>query len=278
MILTNWKTAKYWLFSRLFPELAKHMSLPGIEIHRCYDEYGPIRVFEEGSHRYLAFSEDSQQSAIDLSDPAKPVFHYIQAMLLSLMYLPSPRKVTLLGLGGGSLVQALRKYDMQLEMEVVELRQQVHSVAQHYFALPEDPLIHIHFDDAASYMAKHLKTDQTLSDLILIDIYSDDGMNEIQLSAPFLEHCYRQLSDDGILVFNLWDQGKGTHPGAKQALGELFDDHVLACPVEDGNLIVFAFKNGMPEINQRHLQPLAKRLRKKLEFPVSERLRAIKLL
>ena len=260
------------LLTYLFPELATHMSLPGIEIHRCYDEYGPIRIFEDGAQRYLAFSEDSQQSAIDLLKPARPVFHYIQAMLLSLLYFPSPKKVTLLGLGGGSLVQALRQYDLQLEIDVVELRRQVHAVAKAYFALPDDPLIRIHFEDAADYMSES----KGISDLILTDIYSDEGMNDTQLSLPFLEDCFRCLSNDGILLFNLWDQGKGSHPKAKQALSEVFGGNLLACPVEDGNLIVLAFKGGMPCINQRHLQPLARRLAKKLEFPVNERLQAMK--
>ena len=264
------------LLSRIFPELITHMSLPGIEIHRCYDEYGPIRVFEDGTHRYLAFSEDSQQSAIDLADPSRPVFHYIQAMLLSLLYVPSPRKVTLLGLGGGSLVQTLRKYDSQMEMTVVELRQQVHAVARNYFELPEDPLIQIHIGDADDYIASLSSKTQKPSDLIFIDIYSDEGMNDIQLSLPFLEHCFHHLSASGMLILNLWDQGKGSHPKAKQALSEVFEGNALACPVEDGNLIVFAFKGGMPLINQRHLQPFAKRLSKKLVFPVYERLQAIR--
>jgi spermidine synthase len=262
------------LLSLAFPEYVTAMSLPGIEIHRVYDEYGPIRVFEDGPLRYLAFSEDSQQSALNLNDPGTPVFHYIQAMLLSLLYEPSPKHVTLLGLGGGSLVHSLRRYDPALEIAVVELRQQVHSVARHYFALPDDSLVQVHIDDANLYMQQN----RQISDLILTDIYSDDGMNEIQLSIPFLEHCFRSLSDSGILVFNLWDQGKGTHPRAKQALGEVFDGNLLACPVEDGNLIVFAFKGGLPQINHRHLQPQVKRLSKKLAFPVSERLQAMKAL
>lgn len=262
------------LLSLAFPDYIKTMSLPGIEIHRLYDEYGPIRVFEDGTLRYLAFSEDSQQSAVDLADPGKLVFHYIQAMLLCLLYLPTPQRVTLLGLGAGSLVQGFRKYDAQLAIDVVELRQQVKDIATEYFALPEDPLLNISIDDAYAYMAESCFP----SDIILTDIYSDDGMNEMQLSIPFLEHCFLNLSATGILVFNLWDQGKGTHPRAKQALGEVFDGNVLACPVEDGNLIVFAFKGGLPQINARHLQPLAKRLSKKLGFPVSERLQAMKRL
>lgn len=260
------------LLSLAFPDYMKAMSLPGIEIHRVYDEYGPIRVFEEGNFRYLAFSEDSQQSAVDLSEPGKLVFHYIQAMLLCLLYVPAPKRVTLLGLGAGSLVQGFRNYDAQLEIEVVELRPQVQTIASAYFALPDDPLIHITIADAFAYMEET----RVYSDLILTDIYSDDGMNEIQLSSAFLENCFRSLSASGILVLNLWDQGKGTHPQAKQALGEVFDDNVLACPVEDGNLIVFAFKGGLPQINARHLQPLARRLSKKLAFPVSERLLAMK--
>ena len=62
------------------------MSDLGVEIHRSYDELGPIRVFENGSRRYLAFGEEAEQSCIDLHDPAKLVYEYTQAMILALLF------------------------------------------------------------------------------------------------------------------------------------------------------------------------------------------------
>lgn len=243
------------------------MSIPGTEIFRCYDDLGPIRVFEEGSIRFLAFSEDAQQSAIDLSRPSDLVFEYTQAMMLGLIYLPDPKRITLLGLGAGSMVHAFRQYSKDLLIDVVELRPQVIKVAQDWFDLPQDDdRLNIFSDDAEQYMSEFCGE----TDLILADVYNDDGMLDMQLSPLFLTDCFNALSRNGILVLNLWDQGKGSHPKAKQALDVHFGANCLSCSIGGDNLIVLAFKGGMPQINDRHLQPLVKRLRKRLPFSVAQ--------
>ena len=245
----------------------------GLEIHRCYDELGPIRVFENGALRYLAFGKAAEQSCVDLHHPSKLVYEYTQAMMLSLLYFPKPTQVTFLGLGAGSLVHALHHYDQNLEIKVVELREKVVEVAKEWFALDIFPELTLKIDDATQYIAnKH-----PLSDLIFADIYNDEGMIEAQLSSSFLSNCYQNLSDDGILVLNLWDEGGGSHPLAIQAIRDLFGSHhCMTCLIEDGNLIAYAFKSGVPETNVRRLQPMAKKLAKKMDIPVHKLLPRIK--
>ena len=243
------------------------MSIPGTEIFRCYDDLGPIRVFEEGTVRFLAFGEDSQQSAIDLTRPSDLTFEYTQAMLLGLIYFPTPKRITLLGLGAGSMVHAFRQYSKELLIDVVELRPLVIKVAQDWFDLPaDDDRLNILSEDAETYMAEFYGE----TDMILADIYNDDGMLDMQLSSSFLTDSFNALSRNGILILNLWDQGKGTHPKAKQALDAYFEGNCLSCSIGGDNLIVLAFKGGMPQINDRHLQPLVKRFSKRLPFSVSK--------
>lgn len=249
------------------------MSDLGLEIHRCYDEYGPIRVFENGALRYLAFGEAAEQSCINLHTPTTLVFEYTQAMMLSLLYFPKPKRVTCLGLGAGSLVHALHAYDACLAINVVELRALVVEMAEKWFALVRFPALSVKVADATEYIAQQ----QPLSDLIYTDIYTDDGMVEAQLSAGFLSDCYQNLSDDGILVLNLWDDGGGSHPLAIQAIRDLFGSHhCMTCLIEDGNLIAYAFKSGVPESNIRRLQPMAKKLAKKMNIPVHKLLSRMK--
>ncbi|MEH6825624.1 MAG: fused MFS/spermidine synthase [Motiliproteus sp.] len=240
------------------------MSIPGIEIYRGRDEWGPIRVFEDGLRRYMAFATDAQQSCIDLLNPETLVYDYTQAMILALLYQPKPSRVTLLGLGAGSLVQTLQAYDPQLPLSVVELRPLVAEVAQEWFDLALAPPLSLHLEDASVYM------DETSdrSDIIFADIYNDSGMIESQLNVDFLKNCYRNLNRDGVLVLNLWEEGRGLHPLAMQRLRDQFGEHCMSCLVEDGNLIAFAFKGGMPEDNPRRLQPLAKKLGRRLNIPL----------
>jgi len=246
----------------------------GLEIHRCYDEFGPIRVFENGALRYLAFGEAAEQSCINLHHPSILIYEYTQAMMLALLYLPKPKQVTFLGLGAGSLVHALHHYDQSLDIVVVELREKVVEIAQEWFALEVFPELTLEIGDAAQYIANKYP----LSDLIFADIYNDEGMIEAQLSSSFLSDCYQNLSDDGILVLNLWDEGGGSHPLAIQAIRDLFgSNHCMTCLIEDGNLIAYAFKNGVPENNIRRLQPMAKKLAKKMDIPIHKLLSRMKI-
>ena len=240
---------------------------------RQHDAWGPVRVFEDGLRRYLAFGTAAQQSCIDLLNPETLVYEYTQAMMLALLYHPKPSRVTLLGLGAGSLVQCLQAYDSELPLSVVELRPLVAEVAQQWFELEVTPQVSLHLEDASTYMAQTTAG----SDLIFADIYNDDGMIESQLNAEFLRNCYRNLSRDGILVLNLWEEGRGLHPLAMQRLRDQFGPCCMSCQVEDGNLIAFAFKGGMPQDNPRRLQPIAKKMGRQLNIPLHKLVGQLKL-
>ncbi len=244
------------------------MAIPGGEIHRSYDEYGPIRVFEDGCHRYLSFGRDAEQSCVDLLNPATLVYEYTRAMMLALLYQPQPSHVTLLGLGAGSLAHCLLDYDPELALDVVELRPAVARVAQDWFELEIPARLSLHLEDAGCYMASAGSMAENSTDLIFSDIYNDSGMIETQLSEDFLQHCYRLLSPDGILVLNLWEEGRGSHPLAMQRLRNLFGDGCMTCTVSDGNLIAYAFKGGTPDTSSRRLQPVARKLARRLNVPL----------
>lgn len=252
--------------------LLQSIPMPGTEIFRCYDDLGPIRVFEAGALRYLAFSDNSQQSAVNIDEPAALVFDYTQAMLVACVYFPKPKRVTLLGLGAGSLVHAFRALDSQLLIDVAELRPLVIEVAHDWFSLPRnDERLSLTVADAAEYM--HQFNGET--DLIFSDIYTDNGLAACQFDEDFLNDCFNALSRDGILVLNLWLEEKLHRSQAKKALADLFPNHCLACEIEHDNLIVFAFKSGIPQINDRRMQPLIHSLERRLPFTISRFVRDI---
>lgn len=239
------------------------MSLPGQELFRCYDQHGQIRVLEDGPHRYLAFGDGAEQSCIYSHDPTRLVHQYTQGMMLALLYLPAPNHATVLGLGAGSLVNALLACRPSLRVTAVELRPLVVTVARQWFGFQDSERLQLCIEDAGTYMA----ADATETDILMADIYDDQGMDDTQLRVDFLSDCYHRLSARGILVLNLWDQHNGAHPLALDRLGMLFGD-CLVCPIDEGNLIAFAFKGGTPELNQRRLMPEARRLATRLEIPL----------
>ena len=75
-------------------------------IYKTNDQWGDIFVINRKNCRVLAFDPIYEQSCIDLKNPHIPVHEYTQIMLLVLAFI-NPKHVTILGLGGGCLVNSL---------------------------------------------------------------------------------------------------------------------------------------------------------------------------
>ena len=63
-------------------------------------------LVEDGKHRALCFTIDgSVQSEMRIDDPDALVNEYTRKMMGFLLFCPEPRRVLMIGLGGGSLVK-----------------------------------------------------------------------------------------------------------------------------------------------------------------------------
>src|SRR4051812_44343848 len=67
--------------------------------------YGKPFVIEDQGVRALHFAPDQVQSAMRLAAPDALNFRYTREMMGWLLFLPKPREVLMLGLGGGSLAK-----------------------------------------------------------------------------------------------------------------------------------------------------------------------------
>jgi len=248
------------------------MSVPGKEIFRCYDQWGPIRVHEQRPYRYLAFGDGGEQSCVLHGAPAQLVHQYAQGMMLALLLVEQPRSVMVLGLGAGCLVNALLALPDVEQVTAVEMRPKVLSVAKEWFGFAPDKRFNIVIAEAGEYLQG---TDGS-HDLLFGDLYNDEGMEMLQVSPDFLADCYNQLHDDGVLALNLWDSGNGVDHALLVSIDELFDGGCWLCPVEEGNIVLFAFKGEMPALSERRLLAAAKQRAKQLGFPLHSLLRAIR--
>src|SRR5690606_41945503 len=91
----------------------------GKEIHRGYDEFGAIRVFDDGNKLYLSFDSIHEQSCQHKAQPHRLTHEYTRAMLTPLAY-HQPRHVTMLGLGGGSLLHSRHHCLPEILIQLVE--------------------------------------------------------------------------------------------------------------------------------------------------------------
>lgn len=204
------------------------LSLRGRLLHLSRDEQGVLEVFERDGIRSLYFGNDTRQSSMACAQPERLVLAYTRAMLAPLLFLPPPRRVLLIGLGGGALLRWLHRHCPQARLEVIELRPAVVDVCRRQFGLPEAPSPAVHVGDAVTLLP-------TLGggyDLILLDAYDRDGLAPGIGEPGFFAACRAALSREGVLAANLWSSDRGRFRRLRRAFREGLEGRVLELPVK----------------------------------------------
>lgn len=210
----------------------------GRELHRRYDEFGPILVFDDGNKRYLSFGTADEQSCQLNSAPLQLQHEYARAMAAVLVQFSAdalPTQISLLGTGGGTLAAALHHLLPQAQIQAVDLRTAVLQVAYQYFSLPRGPRLITHCCDAADFLRQ---ADAASCGLLITDLYQAGGLDPLVLQADFLDACQRHLQPDGWLVLNLWKEHREQTDCLLQ-LKQRFAT-VLQTTTADGNWILWA--------------------------------------
>lgn len=173
-------------------------------------EYSRIRIRRLESTRALIFIRDNGdeviESMIDLSQPHELLIEYTQFMFVSYIHRPEQRKVLIVGLGGGAMVQFLKKYDPEVEVHVVEIDKEIINIAEKYFKTRSEGKVKIIQADAFKYLAE---TEERY-DVIYMDAFlkpsRDTDPNGVPLAlktARFYKQVQDKLTTDGLVVFNL---------------------------------------------------------------------------
>jgi spermidine synthase len=221
-------------------------------IHKSRDAFGDLVVTDSEFFRTLYFGSQSKQSCLYLEQPHVLTLKYTQAMAVSLMFSRQPKRILLLGLGGGSLVRFILQHCPDTHIDVVELREAVIRLAHGYFFLPEDhPRLTIHCADGLDFVEGLTPASY---DMILLDVFDRQGPVSEFSHEPFLRKCAGALDDDGVLCSNLWNRGVDQFKHRYQLFQRIFDKHALrlALDKENGNVLVFAFKRA-PNLAQLEL-------------------------
>jgi len=241
-------------------------------LYRTQDEHGDIQVAEHNLVRSLYFGKDKKQTSMFMPEPSVLVLSYAQAMTAALMFVNKPQRVLIVGLGGGSLIHFLQKIYPECNIDVVELRESVITIAQNYFLLPEnsDRLSVIH-EDAEAYAESLSQKQNEAYDIILIDAFDQWGPAEINQNIQFILNCQSLLTKNGILSFNLWNRKEDEYPVTYRRFLSLFKGNLLELSLgkRDSNVILFGFNDEYHIKNIRVAEMRSARLKLDLgiDFP-----------
>lgn len=240
------------------------------EIYRGHDPFGTVIVLDDGNCRYLRFGDSDEQSCVIKQSPEVPHYRFIRAMIYPLLYL-SPNRALSLGLGAGSLNGALHSILPNVKQEIVEISTEVVEVAHKYFYLPRSKRINIEVSDAFEYLQRPAKR---TFDLITADLYTADGLNEIQIEIAFIDAAASRLTQKGWLVLNCWSDHR--EDDILDTLRQRFDS-LFSCTTGDGNWVLFA-TNGPVNLSSSLMRSRIKELSSRAGFSmgtIAKRVRQI---
>lgn len=215
-------------------------------LHNTLDNSTPVMVSGRGSMRSLHFGLDScEQSRIDLDCPEQLQLAYTRCLLAPLIFQARPRRVLLLGLGGGSLVHFLLKHLEQGLLDVVEKSAVVIDCARRFFSLPRDQRLQLFRQPAEIFLAQ-AQVRQTY-ELIPVDLYGPESMAGPLFDEAFHSHILAALTTEGMASYNLWSSNPPALAAAKEAIGEAFGQQTLKLPViKEPNLCLLAGAGQLP--------------------------------
>ncbi|SBS31276.1 Spermidine synthase [Marinomonas aquimarina] len=232
-------------------------------LYETQDEFGVIRVFDDGKYRVLSFAEGDEQSRVQIKNPHVLQHEYTQAMLLALMD-RTPKRACVLGLGGGALVHALAKVVSGIHVTAVELRPEIVAIAEEFFKLPKSKRIDVVTQDAIEFAANNKSKK---FDILFTDLYQHFGMDNRVATHSFLEDAKKQIKEGGMLVLNCWEEHQYQHD-LKASLKEMFNT-VTGLNTGCGNWVVFA-TNQPHDLNFKQQRDECDRLSQQLGFPLSK--------
>lgn len=195
-------------------------------------------VFESRGAKALHFSISEIQSRMQLDDPQGLDLAYTRTMMASLLFQPDPRRITMIGLGGGSLAKFCHQHLPQAQIQVAEINPHVIALRDDFDIPPDSARFQVLQVDGARFV----RTPAAAADLLLIDGFDYDGMPEVLGTQRFYDDCHACLRPDGLLVQNL-HLGDARYPVLVDRVRRSFDDAVLVVDDSDkSNSIVFACK------------------------------------
>lgn len=237
--------------------------------------YNHIYLAEDGSTRYMDFG-NLRQSAMLLKDPTELILRYTRFLALSVAFRPEPKRVLVLGLGGGSFPKRLYHDFPDVTIDVVDIDPEVIAIAKQYFQVPNDARLRLHSQDGRRFVQQVA----TQYDLIFLDAYNSDTIPFHLTTREFYQELATHLAPGGFVVSNIIASLRG--PGSAfframyRTLSEIFPvvyvvptyDLSTGIVLGEINIILFATKEG-PRLSRAELVARAGRAGGRL-VPASE--------
>ncbi len=205
--------------------------------------YNHLLVEDDGHGvRSLYFEAGgATQSAIKLNAPLDLQLAYSKSAMVVLALVPEPRRILIIGLGGGSMPMFLRALYPKALIEVVDIDPKVVEVARRYFGFREDARMKAVVADGRKY----LEAAEPGYDLIFLDAYGRSEIPRHLATVEFLKQVRQKLGPNGAAAGNVWSgQSNVLYAPMVRSYARAFGTICDLDVPSSGNRLVFHWKAG----------------------------------
>ncbi len=225
-----------------------------------------IKVVEDAKGlRTLIFdNNDTRQSTVKVGDPDRLEVRYTRVMPVALAAVEKPKRILIVGLGGGSIPNFLHKYYPDTHIDVVDIDPVVVEVAKKYFGFRQDKTLRVHVADGRAFIEKCKKP----YDIIFLDAYGAEEIPYALATRQFLQAVRKAVTPKGVVATNLMSRFSNRlyYSMVRTYIGVFDEVHVVNVQ-NSGNVIILAMPH-QPKLTKDTLASRASKIsgQKKLPF------------
>ena len=216
-------------------------------IHKERSLYRNILVEDNDNLRCLRFNvktSKSNQSCLDKSDPQRLVFNYTKLLFSGLLINDNPKKILIIGLGGGTMSNTLHLLYPNAEITNVEIDPSMITVARKYFNFIENDRVTSVVQDGRIFVKRAALKEQQF-DWIILDAFNGDYIPEHLLTKEFLTETKQLLSEDGLLSANTFSVSD-LYNYESATYHSVFGDYFNVRNTKRSNRIILVSKEPLP--------------------------------
>ena len=207
-------------------------------VYETETSYQYVRVVERGGERHLELNEGRGIHSVYRPDTVLTGDIWDGYLVLPLASLRSPpRRIAILGNGGGTTVRAYARYFPATEIDAVEIDGDLNDIGRRYFGLRDRPGLRLYAQDARPFLRRTGRR----YDAIFIDAYRQPYIPFYLATREFFELARRHLTPGGVIVLN------AAHPERSVALEQVLSatladvfPTVMRYPIEPTNTLLLA--------------------------------------
>ncbi len=196
--------------------------------------------------RHLRKETTWLESAVDLDDLARPVVPYTAALWAGVFFKDAPRRVLMVGLGGGGFNHLFTAAFPEAVLHTVEIDPLALELAKKHMGFRETPRNVVSIQDGRQFVKRSRQT----WDWIILDAFHAGHVPFHLKTKEFYAEIRRKLAADGILLVNL-HSGTALYDADVKTLESSFPQLTLFEVRERGNVIAVAANYESPPLSEQ---------------------------